>query len=105
MDRLALGLEASIRYAVSALLEPGPPALPRLGHPAVMEGHDAVLFYRRWRGGDDLPARLAQAMMWTLRPEFTVAAEAISSFHFRGFAGWFDITSGRMCHGVLPRQL
>ena len=44
-------------------------------------------------------------MMWTLRQEFAVAAEAIASFHLRGSAGWFDVTSGPVCHGILPREL
>jgi hypothetical protein len=40
--------------------------------------------------------------MWTLRPEFTVAAQAIPSLQLLGPAGWFDITSDSMCHDVLP---
>jgi hypothetical protein len=91
------------RYFVSALSDPGPCARLCLRYPAVMEGHDAILFYRRWRSGNDLPACSAQAMMWTLRQKFAVAAEAIASFHLLSSAGRFDVTFGRVCHGVLPR--
>src|SRR4030095_6833493 len=43
--------EGSIRYTVSALSDPGPCAWLCLGYPTVTEGHDAILFYRRWRSG------------------------------------------------------
>jgi hypothetical protein len=97
------GTRESARYTVSALSDPGPCARLCLRYPAVMEGHDAILFYRRWRSGNDLPACSAQAMMWTLRQKFAVAAEAIASFHLLSSAGRFDVTFGRVCHSVLPR--
>jgi hypothetical protein len=47
---------------------------------------------------------LAQAMMWTLRQKFAVAAEAIASFYLFSPAGRFGVSPGRVCHGVLPHE-
>ena len=65
--------ETDDRSLFSTFLEPGSAGIPRLGHPTSGWGYDAVLFYRGWRSGDDLPASLAQAMMWALRGELPVA--------------------------------